>query len=223
LSLRRPGRRHLVAIGIAAVLGVVALGFAQQVRNYSASTSTGQAVRIAARTPVGYWFGSDLSTFDNFVALRLLVPGSVEYLDGESLAAIPTAVVPRSVWHGKPAALDVRAASYLYPGSGAAVPVSLQGELYWNAGLPAVAAGMALMGLLMGLFACAGWRVHPGSGWFVLYASALPFTHAFLTRGLATMTANLVFALIGVGTVVVVVGGGRVRQASLRIFLPGRA
>ena len=32
----------------------------------------------------------------------------------------------------------------------------------------------------------------------MLYAVALPFTHAFLTRGLASMTENVVFAMVGV-------------------------
>ena len=44
----------------------------------------------------------------------------------------------------------------LYPGQTAGSPVALQGELYWNFGLAAVALGALLIGALMGVLGRAG-------------------------------------------------------------------
>jgi hypothetical protein len=119
------------------------------------------------------------------------------------------------VWAGKPYGIDVRAGSYLYPGTNVALAISLQGELYWNAGVPGIALGGLMLGLLFGLLAAAGLRTTPGTAWFVLYAVAVPFTHAFLTRGLATMTENLVFAVVGVALALLAMSGAWARSPEL--------
>ncbi len=195
--LRPIRRKHVVAGAVLAVTGVLALGFAQQVREYTTTVSTPDAIRLAAKTPLQTMYTSDLSTFDNFVAFQDLVPISIPYLEGESLLEIPQAFVPRAIWPGKPLAVDFRASSYLYPGDFVAIPVSVHGELYWNGGVVAVAFGTFVLGVLFGGTARIGLRTAPGGRLFVLYAVALPFTHAFLTRGLAPMSQNLAFALIG--------------------------
>ena len=110
----------------------------------------------------------------------------------------------------------MRAADYLYPGANAAIAISLQGELYWNGGVAAVALGGFVIGALFGLLAAVGLRTRPASGAFVLYAVAAAFTHAFLTRGLATMTENLIFALLGVGIAIWAMATDRPQLAWLR-------
>ena len=191
-------RRHL-ALGIAVVLLVVlGLGFAQQVRVYTSTMPTTDAIHAATRTPLWADFVSDLATYDHFAAMRELVPGSIASLHGKTLVDVPKALVPRALWHGKPQAVDARVASYLYPGASAEVPISMQGELYWNGGLSAVVVGGFVLGLAFGVLARFGLRARPGSPAFVLYVVALPFTHAFLTRGLAPTTESIVFAGVGV-------------------------
>ena len=209
VSLRPLSRRRLAVLVVGGAVAILALGFAQQTRQYTAQRSLSSSIRLAERTPLGSMYASDLSTYDNFVAIHSLVPSSIGYLDGRSLAEIPGALIPRTLWAGKPRGLDVLAGSYLYPGTNAAVAISMQGELYWNAGVPGVAIGAFVLGLLFGLLAAVGLRAPPGTGWFVLYAVAVVFTHAFLTRGLATMTENLVFALVGVSLAILGTGGAR--------------
>jgi hypothetical protein len=198
LSLRPLSRRRLAVLSVAGVVALLMLGFAQQARQYTAQHSLSSSIRLALHTPVEAMYRSDLSTYDNFVAIQRLVPSSIGYLNGRSLAEIPEALIPRMLWAGKPRGVDVRAGSYLYPGWNAAVAISMQGELYWNAGLPGIAIGGFVLGALFGLLASVGLRASPGTGWFVVYAVAVAFTHAFLTRGFATMTENLVFAVVGV-------------------------
>jgi hypothetical protein len=196
--LRRPDKRA-VAVGAAlAVVAIGALAFAQQVRAYTSRMPTSEAVRAAAHTPLWAASVADLSTYDNFVAMRELVPASIPWLKGATLREVPYALVPRPLWPGKPAGIDSRVASYLYPGVAVAVPISIQGELYWNGGLAAVAVGSLILGAAFGRIGRLGLSAQPGSPSFLLYAAALPFTHAFLTRGLATMTENFLFAVVGV-------------------------
>ena len=190
--------RH-VLIGAATVgVGFIALGFLQQARHYTHRVSTAEAVRMTAETPLWAMYVSDLSTFDSFVAIEGLVPESLPYLQGESLAEIPQVLLPRAVWPEKPLGVDVRSGQILYPGTGVANPVSLQGELYWNGGAWLVAVGALALGLLFGALGRFGQRVGPHTpSLLVLYGVAVPFTFAFLTRGLAIMTASLVLALLG--------------------------
>lgn len=204
IALRRVRRVHVLAGIVLAILGTLALGFAQQVREYTHVVSTPEAFHLAARTPLWASYVSDLSTFDHFVAMQQLVPGSIDYLDGRSLAEVPQALVPRSVWPDKPIGLDHEVTSYLYPGAEAGVPISAQGELYWNGGVPAVAAGFLLIGLIFGAFARSCLTAARGRLSLLVYALALPFAHAFLTRGFATMFQNLMFALLGLAIVVIV-------------------
>jgi hypothetical protein len=178
ICVSRLRRRHLT-LGIAVVLLVVlGLGFAQQVRVYTSTMPTTDAIHAAKRTPLWADFVSDLATYDHFAAMRELVPGSIASLHGKTV--------------------DARVASYLYPGASAEVPISMQGELYWNGGLSAVVVGGFVLGLAFGVLARFGLGARPGSPAFVLYIVALPFTHAFLTRGFAPTTESIVFAGVGV-------------------------
>ncbi|MEN3340788.1 MAG: hypothetical protein V7644_192 [Actinomycetota bacterium] len=222
LSERQPTRRQvavwLVAAGCAAAL-LLAMA---QFRAYSTTSSTRDALTLVAKTPPSQWGVSDLSTFDNFAAVQELVPGSISYLDGRSFVWIPELLVPRTLWPGKPLGLDFLASAYLYPGVFVGIPVSLQGELYWNGGLWLVAVGGFLMGALMGLLARWGLgraRARPS---FVVYAVALVYTHAYLTRSLGTMTSGLVLALVGTAIAVAASGGWSPRAplTALRSSLP---
>ncbi len=204
-SSRTIRRRRLVSVAVVGVVGILLMALAQQVRGYTHFVSTREAIRLTAKTPFLSLFDNDLGTFDNFVAINKLVPGSVSYLDGRTLIDIPLSVIPRAIWHDKPLGIDSEAASYLYPGTPAGAPLSMQGELYWNGGILAIVLGSAVVGFLLGLFARFCVRSTPGSRLAVLYFALWPFTYALLTRSLAVMTENVVFALAGVVVVLLVV------------------
>jgi hypothetical protein len=205
LRERKPTTRRGLQLGAAAVVAFLALGFLQQVREFTHRLPTAEAISVTTRTPLWAAYVSDLSTFDSFVAIDQLVPESIPYLHGSSLVEIPLVLVPREVWADKPLGIDTRAGAYLYPGTGVANPVSLQGELYWNGGLGAVIVGATVLGLAFGRLARAGLDSPPGSIAHLLYAVAVPFSFAFLTRGLAVMFASLVLAMIGTTLAAVVV------------------
>jgi len=202
LEARRPTRRQL-AFGIAtAVAAGGLLLMMAQFRAYSTTASTRDALTLLAKTPPSAYVVSDLSTFDNFVAVQELVPGSIDYLHGESFEWIPELLVPRSLWPAKPLGLDFLISAYVYPGVFVGTPISLQGELYWNGGVWVVAVGALVVGLLMGLLGRWGLGHARGRVGFILYAVMLIYTHAYLTRSLGTMTSGLVLALIGISIAV---------------------
>jgi hypothetical protein len=215
--------RHVLIGAVVAGVGFVALGFVQQAREYTHRVSTAEAVRLTAETPLWAMYVSDLSTFDSFVAVEGLVPESLPYLRGESLAEVPQALVPRALWPEKPLGVDVRSGQILYPGAGVANPVSLQGELYWNGGPWFVAIGALVLGLLFGALGRVGQRVGPYTpSLLVLYGVAVPFTFAFLTRGLAIMTASLVLALLGTSLAIVAISPHARASVRRAIALRGR-
>jgi hypothetical protein len=83
----------------------------------------------------------------------------------------------------------------------------MQGELYWNFGMPGVALGSLLIGALMGWSMTLLFRRDLLS--LVTYAILYASVYALLTRALGTMTANTFIALVGAGIAVVAVGPGR--------------
>jgi len=227
VHFRRPGRRALAALLSAAViLGAILLVY-QQVRGFSQRVDTGRAISLALKTPPAELASGDLNTFDNLVAMRELVPDSVGYLNGETLLQIPGALVPRSIWGSKPQPIDQQVSGYLYPGARrlrpdgraasldglSGTPILLQGELYWNLGLGGVAVGALLFGALVGCLARAARRADESDALLALYAVAASFVPLLLTRALATMTGNLVLALIGTGVAVLVLGSRRALEA----------
>ena len=127
------------------------LEFAAIVRTNAASTDLGTAVERTVETPVPAFQTADLSVFDDFVAMQGIVPSSISRLDGSSLLQIPAALAPRALWPGKPQPLDNLVTEYLYPGATAGTPITMQGELYWNFGMPGVALGSLLIGAADGL------------------------------------------------------------------------
>jgi hypothetical protein len=197
VAVRRPRGSVLLAGAVVTAALVVVLAFAQQVRANTSRMTTADSVRTALRTPLWADFESDLGTFDNLVAMHSLVPASIPFLGGATIREVPEALVPRSLWPAKPLGIDSRVASYLYPGVDVAVPITVQGELYWNFDVAGVVLGALLLGVLFGAVGRLGFQA-PGTGAFLVYVTVIPFTHAFLTRGLAVMTENLAFALIGV-------------------------
>jgi peptidoglycan/LPS O-acetylase OafA/YrhL len=221
LCLRTPSRRAVAVTCAVAVAAIPVATFAQQVRSYSQNESPRQAVQLALKTPPGTFMISDLSVFDNLVALQQLVPGSVPRLDGSTLTAVPLAFVPRALWPGKPLPVDQQVSAILYPGSTAGSPVGLQGELMWNFGLGGVVLGAALVGALMGLLARARQRIR-GPGTLALYAVAIASVVAPLTRALAPMTTNTAMALLGVGLVAAALSP-RAARASAALLASARA
>jgi oligosaccharide repeat unit polymerase len=200
LRLRTP-RARTVAVTVAAALLVAgALEFAAIVRTNAASTNLGTAVGRTFETPVPAFQTADLSVFDDFVAMQEVVPSSIGRLDGSSLLQIPAALAPRMLWPGKPQPIDNLVTEYLYPGASAGTPITMQGELYWNFGLPGVALGALAIGLLMGLSTALLFRREPIS--LILYAVLYASVFALLTRALGTMTANTAIALVGAGLAV---------------------
>jgi hypothetical protein len=220
VTARGVRRRYLVAGACVTVVAALGLAAFQQARAYSSTTSTGQAVKLTLRTPPAVLFASDLSTYDQFVAIEELVPSSIGYLGGKTLLEAPASLVPTAIWRHKPRSIDFRVASYLYPNTFVATPITIQGELYWNGGLLLVVLGSIGVGLLLGLLARVGLRAPPATAPFAAYALLLPFVHGFATRGLGAMIENVFFALVGLGVAVVVLSEPNlVRWA---VGLPGR-
>lgn len=208
LRLRKP-RAGSVAITIAvALLIAAALEFTAIVRTNASSTNLGTAVERTFETPVPAFQTADLSVFDDFVAMQEIVPSSVARLDGNSLLQIPAALAPRALWPGKPQPIDNLVTEYLYPGATAGTPITMQGELYWNFGLPGVALGSLAIGLLMGWSTALLFRREALS--LILYAVLYASVFALLTRALGTMTANTFIALVGAGIAVAAIGSTRI-------------
>jgi oligosaccharide repeat unit polymerase len=206
LRLRTP-RARTVAITVSlALLIAAALEFSAIVRTNAASTDLGTAVGRTLETPVPAFQTADLSVFDDFVAMQGIVPSSIARLDGNSLLQIPAALAPRALWPGKPQPVDNLVTEYLYPGATAGTPITMQGELYWNFGLPGVALGSLAIGLLMGLSTALLFRREALS--LVIYAVLYASVFALLTRALGTMTANTAIAVVGAGLAVAAIGGG---------------
>lgn len=197
LRLRIPSRRTVVAsIAVAVLLGAI-LEFSAVVRTNAASSDLGTAIEQTAETPITFFQTADLSAFDDFVVMQQLVPSSISWLQGESLLQIPAALAPRTLWPGKPQPIDNEVTAYLYPGATAGTPITLQGELYWNFGLPGVAFGALLLGALMAWSMQLLLRREALS--LLLYAVLYASAFALLTRAIGTMTANTAIALVGVG------------------------
>jgi oligosaccharide repeat unit polymerase len=197
LRLRVPRVRTVAVTVSIAILIAGFLEFVAIVRTDAASTDLTTAVTRTVQTPVPAFQTADLSVFDDFVAMQQLVPSSISRLDGSSLVQIPAALAPRALWPGKPQPLDNLVTAYLYPGATAGTPITMQGELFWNFGLPGVALGALAIGALMGWSTALLFRRDALSLmlYVVLYASVF----ALLTRALGTMTANTAIALVGVG------------------------
>jgi FtsH-binding integral membrane protein len=93
----------------------------------------------------------------------------------------------------------------------------MQGELYWNGGIVAVVLGALALGAVFGAVARLGVRAGDGP-WLLLYALLVAFTHHLLTRALATMFENVIFAVAGTAIAVYALSPER---RSLREVLAG--
>ena len=196
LRFRTPGLRVIAATAVAAIVVAALFEFVGVVRTHGSTADLPTAVERTIDTPVTYFQTGDLSTFDDFVAIQQLVPSSISRLQGESLIDIPAALAPRAIWPGKPQPLDNLVTDYLEPGATSGSPITLQGELYWNFGVPAVAIGAFAVGILMAWSMLLLFRREPLG--LMAYAVLYPSVFAFLTRALGTMTANTFLALVGV-------------------------
>jgi oligosaccharide repeat unit polymerase len=212
LRLRTPALRAVALTVAAALILAAGLEFTAIVRTNAASTDLGTAVSRTFETPVPAFQTADLSVYDDFVAMQEVVPSSISELDGNSLLQIPAALAPRALWPGKPQPIDNLVSEYLYPGATAGTPITMQGELYWNFGMPAVAIGSLLIGILMGWSMALMFRREPLS--LILYAVLYASVFALLTRALGTMTANTAIALVGAGLAVVAISSARLSTLS---------
>lgn len=203
LRARPPSRRMALTGGAIAIAAVAVLGFGERVRSYTQSTSTSHALTLALHTPPSSYAVADMTPFDNLVTIGELVPRSIPRLNGSSIEAIPAAFVPRAVWPAKPQPVDQQVTSYLYPGSSAGSPISMQGELWWNYGWPGVLLGAALLGALMGVFTRRGLFARTESG-RLLYAVFFASAFAPMLSAMATMAANTAIALASAAVVAAV-------------------
>ncbi len=197
LRYRRPTRRMIAVATAIVVLGVPALALASTIRNYTQLFPTSRAISLAFKTPPAAFDTGDLSPFDDMLAISKLAPSSVGLLNGSTLADIPLALVPRSIWSGKPQPVDLRVTSLLYQNGTGGSPLMMQGELYWNLGVPGVVIGAAIIGALMAFAVRFGIGSRTRYG-LLAYAVFVPSTLSLLTRALATMTGDLVIAVVGV-------------------------
>ena len=196
LRFRTPARRTVAIMAALAVVLAIGLEFAAVVRTYAQETDAWTATVRAVHTPPAAQQVADLSVFDDLLAMQKLIPDSIDWLGGRSLAEIPAALVPRGLWSGKPQSLDNQVASYLYPGATAGTPIAMQGEFFWNFGLIGVAIGCCVLGALLG---ASMYLLFAGRSLALLfYAVIFASTFPLITRALGTMTANTVIALAGV-------------------------
>lgn len=215
LRFRTPTRRTVAMMATLAVVLAIGLEFSAVVRTYGQRTDLWSATVRAVHTPPAALQVADLSVFDDLLAMQGLIPDSIGWLGGRSLAQIPAALVPRSLWPRKPQPLDIQVTHFLYPNPAntAGVPIAMQGEFFWNFGLVGVTIGGLLLGALLGasmyLFFVESRLA------LLLYAVVFPSTFALITRALGTMTANTVIALAGVALAYLVQRGNLPGSASL--------
>jgi O-antigen/teichoic acid export membrane protein len=214
---RRPPTRRALAYGaVGAAVMVALLGFGRAVREYGQVEPLSAAVRTAATTSPHRTATADLIEFDHFVALTRVVPSPLGRLNGDSLAQVPAAFVPRVLWPGKPLPLDFLLSRTLYgPGTATGTPFTLPGEAFWNVGTVWAPLALLLLGVVLGL----GWglleaRSDPLSG--VVSALTFGYGYLLLTRPLAAMTLGLAMALIGLLAAAAVAGSWSPRELAGR-------
>ncbi|HVF77394.1 MAG TPA: hypothetical protein VNA28_03775 [Solirubrobacteraceae bacterium] len=220
---RRLRVRQAVVVGLALVVAVVGAQVLRQVREYAQFGTVQEAVSTTLRTDPLALLSADLIEYDHLVALVQLVPDPLARLDGESVAAVPKAFVPRALWADKPRPIDYELSEVLYgPSTLAGTPFTLPGELWWNFGWLGVVLGCPLLGFVFG---SAWWRWSGSEGVrAVAVAVAGAYGYLLLTRPLAAMTLT---TIIGVGTVLLIAARSRAETALTRVAAsprrPGRA
>jgi len=80
------------------------------------------------------------------LAIYARVPGSVDFLYGESYLALLTLPVPRGLWPDKPGLIGGRVGRTFF-GTVGGIPPSAAGEAYWNFHIPGVLVVFALFGV----------------------------------------------------------------------------
>lgn len=192
----RLSRTQVAGVALVAVLLALALAYAGAIREEAQAESLDRAAEDALhRNPLDVLGGNQVE-LDHLVALVELVPGRLDWLRGRSIAYVPAAFVPRSVWPGKPLPIDYRLSRRLYGSDArAGTPFTLSGELFWNFGAAGVTLGMAALGLLAGL----GWRVLALSRRReapLVAALVVGCSYFLLTRPLAPMLQMTVVAVV---------------------------
>jgi O-antigen/teichoic acid export membrane protein len=196
IRARRPRRRTLI-VALVCVVALAATAIAlRAVRDYSLYEPTGNSAASVARTPPLRLLSPDLIEFDHLVALEGLVPERVDWLDGESLANVPAAFVPRALWPDKPRPLDFRLAEKLHGvGVTSGNPFTLPGEMWWNLRFGGAVAGLLLLGMLTGLL----WRLlleRGGAAGELVTAVLTGYSYLIFTRPLGPMLLTAVTAAV---------------------------
>lgn len=146
----------------------VAIGFLGAIRTSSWSGST------AAQTVAQSSWTQSLDRTEKEVAARNAasagVPVVVRGFDvaggpllGRSYAAVVTSFIPRSLWPTKPRGAGQLYARLFYGASlsGTSVPVTPEGEMYWNFGIPGVVILSVLYGAILAGIYRFFWRRYP--------------------------------------------------------------
>jgi hypothetical protein len=196
LRHRRPRRQTVIALAAASVLVFSANAFARQVREYAQGRSMSDAIVATAHADPLVVLSGDLVEFDHAVAVVTVVPDGLPYLNGESLADIPKAFLPRALYTRKPLPIDFRLSRVMYgPTTTAGTPPTLPGEFFWNFGLLGALVAMAVTG---GLLAALG-RVLVAAGAFgtAAWCVTVGYCYLLLTRPVAYMLLLLAMALAG--------------------------
>ena len=121
---------------------------------------------------------------------------------GRSYIAAIVAPIPRSMWENKPRGPDSLYAQ-LFLGEareGRAIPVSPEGEMYWNFGIPGLLVLTILYGVLIRLAYNAMWRRYPNPFAVVFYVMFIT-TFRFGTTSLVAFEQSIVLLAICMVTV----------------------
>jgi hypothetical protein len=148
---RRPIRMVEVVLGTTALF-MIAVAFTVTLRSpaaFTSRTNTGVLANISDFLVVQT---GEMSVVSDIAERQ---PSTLPYLDGATLVASAVNVVPRAIWHDKPATAGEIYTRYFLPDvwrTGATyLGVPWQGELLLNGGLVALVAGSILSGMFFGL------------------------------------------------------------------------
>lgn len=123
------------------------------------------------------------ASIETLATLVEFVPDRTPRLYGASLAAVPLAAIPRSVWPDKPVNLGLQLNRIVEdPGTATGRPISWIGELYWNFGGFGVFLGCLAFGIVSGRASAWYARFRSVPLVRVAYATYVVYFTAILTK-----------------------------------------